>query len=115
MRSDRYAGTSRALLEQAREELRDGDLLQASEKLWGAAAQAVKAVAARRGWPHDGHGKLYEVINRLVAETGDRQLRALFAYAGNLHTNFYENWQPAEFVEQGVEQVDDLLRRLEGL
>lgn len=72
-------------------------------------------MAERRGWPHDGHGKLYEVISRLVAETGDRDLRDLFAYAGNLHTNFSENWQTADFVEQGLERVGALVQKLERL
>jgi hypothetical protein len=29
--------------------LKEGDLVQASEKLWGAAALAVKRIAAKRG------------------------------------------------------------------
>lgn len=38
MRDNGYARTSRRLLAQSSEELDRGDLLQASEKLWGAAA-----------------------------------------------------------------------------
>ena len=40
-----YADNSRELIAQARAELAAGDLLQASEKAWGAAAAAVKSVA----------------------------------------------------------------------
>ena len=39
---------ARDLLGKAHQALEDGDLIQASEKGWGAAAQAVKAVAERR-------------------------------------------------------------------
>ena len=44
-----YQTASRHLLAQAHEELAAGDTRQASEKGWGAAAQIVKSVAARRG------------------------------------------------------------------
>ena len=50
-----YRNQSKAFLEQAHNELRAGDLLQASEKGWGAASQMVKAVAESRGWQHDQH------------------------------------------------------------
>ena len=43
-----YREQSRRFLEQARSELREGDLAQASEKGWGAASQMVKAVAEAR-------------------------------------------------------------------
>ena len=52
---EKYKSAGRELLEKARDELAQGDLRQASEKGWGAAAQMVKAVAERRGWRHDGH------------------------------------------------------------
>ena len=39
--AEQYRSTSLHLYDQAIEELDEGDLLQASEKLWGAAAQAL--------------------------------------------------------------------------
>ena len=44
-----YQERSWAFLAKAREELAVGDLEQASEKGWGAAAMMVKAVAGQRG------------------------------------------------------------------
>ena len=44
-----YTSRSMTYLSQASEELAKGDLCQASEKGWGAAAEMVKAVAAVRG------------------------------------------------------------------
>ena len=41
----RYQEISQHLLEQARRELDQGDILQASEKVWGATAHAIKALA----------------------------------------------------------------------
>ena len=43
------------VLDEAFEKLDQGDLRQASENGWGAAAQMVKAVAEERGWPQDDH------------------------------------------------------------
>ena len=58
MVTQKYNTAGRQLLDQARAELYQGDIRQASEKGWGAAAQMVKAVAKSRGWPHRHHGLL---------------------------------------------------------
>ena len=110
-----YREASRRLLAQAQSELAAGDVRQASEKGWGAAAQMVKSVAERRGWSHRRHAALYNVIARLVSETGDDEIRRLFAVAGDLHVNFYENWNNAENVVAGLGDVQRLLDRLEPL
>ena len=65
-------------MRQAREELDKNDLLQASEKGWGAAAQGIKAVAQRKRWPHYEHNHLREVIGRLVEESRDAELMTCF-------------------------------------
>ena len=43
---------------------------EASNKVWGAAAHAIKAVAERRGWDHHAHAMLEEAVYRLVREEG---------------------------------------------
>ncbi len=110
-----YSSTSRDFLSRARVYLAQDDLLQASEKGWGAAAQMVKCIAETRGWPHDGHRLLYQAVNRLSAETGDTDIRTLFRLAGDLHINFYEGWLPREMVEDGLTQVAELMQKLESL
>ena len=102
-------------MERAQKALQKRDYAQASEKLWGAAAQMVKALAQRRGWPHNGHRQRFEVVNRLVKETGDRELSRLFLVANALHTNFYERWLPADDVRRGAQDVERLLQKLEAL
>ena len=115
MVSQNYQTASRHLLAQGREELYLGDTRQASEKGWGAAAQMVKSVAERRGWAHQSHAALYKVVSRLVAETGDDEIRRLFKVANALHTNFYENWDTAQSVEGDLNDVARLLDKLEPL
>ena len=108
-----YSGAGRELLTKAFEELAQGDLRQASEKGWGAAAQIVKAMAERRGWEHSGHAFLFEVVRRLVEETSDSQFNDLFHIANSLHSNFYENWMQEEMIRSGLDNVSALVGKLE--
>ncbi|TMB64985.1 MAG: hypothetical protein E6J43_12580 [Chloroflexi bacterium] len=115
MTTEKYATASEGLLQKAKTYLAEGDLVQASEKGWGAAAQAIKAVAEARGWQHNVHRQLFEVLARLLDETGDTEIRRQFLIANALHTNFYENWLTRGDVEAGVQEVDALLSRLRPL
>ena len=110
-----YTSRSRTYLSQASEELAKGDLCQASEKGWGAAAEMVKAVAAVRGWDHGGHRELFSVVDRLVAESRDEDIRSQFLMAGQLHTNFYEGWLDRATVEDVLGQVARFVEKMEGL
>ena len=110
-----HAETGRTFLVRARGYLAEDDLLQASEKGWGAAAQMVKAVAESRGWPHSGHRLLFVAINRLTDETGDEGLRDAFHAANTLHVNFYDGVLPRETVEASLNRVATLVEKLDPL
>ena len=112
---DGYTQQSRQFLTQAKEELDKGDLVQASEKLWGASAQIVKAVAQRRGWRHGSDRNLFEVVNWIAEETGDRSLRIAFQVVWGQHYNFYETGYPREFVENGIALGEEFVGKLERL
>ena len=114
-RAEYHKATGRRLLEQARAEFSAGDLLQASEKGWGAAAQMVKSALDARGEPHTGHGHLWRGIELLVDETGDAELRDLFGAAHNLHVNFYEGLLLPATVEQYLAHAATFVDRLEPL
>ena len=105
----------RQFLRQAESEFAQGDRLQASEKGWGAAAHAVKAVAQHKGWRHDGRRYLFEAIDNLYDETGDSEILVLFSASNSLHMNFYENWQTDNQVQDNIERVGALLGKLEPL
>jgi hypothetical protein len=115
MEQDGYEARSRAFLNQAKEELAKGDSVQASEKLWGAAAQVVKGAAAKRGWRHDGHGLLFRAVRQLVDETGDAELHPLFTIASGLQMNFYEHWMDAETVRADVPSIERFIDKLAAL
>ena len=111
-RSDYHVETAAVFLARAQAYLADGDLLQASEKGWGAAAQMVKAVAEARGWDHSGHRQLYLAIRRLVEETGQGELRDHFSAANTLHQNFYDGLLEGEDVGSNLEAVERLVELL---
>lgn len=111
----RYQSTAQELLDKAREALAQGDLLQASEKGWGAAAQITKAVAAARRWPHNGHSLLFATNTRLVRETGDQRLAELFRIANGLHQNFYEQWYDEAHVAGALQNVAEYVAKLQPL
>ena len=112
MTTQQYQQTSAHFLAQARRELADGDLAQASEKGWGATVQILKAVAERRGWEHCRHRHHLVTVSRLRSETGDGDIRILFRTASDLHENFYENTMQAVEVAETLDDVEALLNKL---
>ena len=108
-----YANTSRELIAQARIELDAGDLLQASEKAWGAAAAAIKSVAEMRGWQHYAHTLIAAALWRISREHNRPRLLGMMAWASGLHQNYYEYRYGEEVVAAGIDQVAELLEVLE--
>ena len=111
----KYLCQSRTFLAQAFEELGKGDLPQASEKAWGAAAQMVKAIAEERGWGHYSHYDLQQVVDRLYRESNDFVLKSLFHSANSLHINFYENRYSSAVIEGRLRRVEQFLVMAEEL
>ena len=68
---DEHAQTALEFLEKADRHYAEGDQIQASEKLWGAAAQAIMAVSIERGWPYTSHPAMKRAAERLADEQGD--------------------------------------------
>ena len=112
MTTQQYQQASAHFLAQARRELADGDLPQASEKGWGATVQILKAVAELRGWEHSRHRHHLVAVSRLRAETGDGDIRRLFRAASDLHENFYENTMQDFEVADSLDDVAALLDKL---
>ena len=110
-----YREQSKAFLEQAQRELSAGDLRQASEKGWGAAAQIVKAAADSRGWEHDEHRLLLRAVDRLSQEQSDIEIWRLFGSSRSLHENFYEGEMAEATVTELLEDVARLVAKVEAL
>ena len=111
--TQKYQKRSRDFLAKAHAELAAGDLEQASEKGWGAAAVMVKAVAQARGWEHKEHRHLRRAVRTLAKESNDKDLRPLFQVANDLHTNFYEHHDDADEVAADLSAVGTFVDKVE--
>jgi len=111
-RFETHLKLSEKYLRDAEELLAKKDYVQASGKAWGAAAQIVKALAAREGREIRSHASLWEYMDELAERLGDLMLRYLWRTANTLHQNFYENWMPAREVELAVKDVKTFVEKL---
>ena len=98
-------------LDKSRRYLAEGDLHQASEKGWGAAAHMAKAVADVQGWAYDTHTDFSVVMNQAVHLTGNDRLRDLRALANDLHRNYYQRkmFLDAGVIAKDIESIAELL------
>ena len=113
-KAEAYWEIAEHYLLKAEEELSKGDLRQASEKIWGAAALAVKAVAYKRdGHRLVSHGELWRYVSKLKGE--DPSIGDLWRTAISMHVNFYEGWAPEGEVKEALQRVRELLGRLRKL
>jgi len=95
--------------------LSEKDYLETSEKLWGAAAQIVKAVAAGRGIAIRSHERLWDFVEKLDHEKPQLQIAESFSIASALHTNFYEGWMPPGVVKKNAKVLRQFVRNLREL
>ena len=100
MLASEHARIALAWLVVSDEEFAKGRRMQASEKLWGAAAHAILAVAIERGWKHGGHRDFVVTVGRLAEESVDRILDEGFDAARKFHANFYQNYMTEADLER---------------
>ena len=101
---------SDTFLEHAMHEFEKGDLLQASEKAWGAVAHYVKSIARERAWPNRSHADVNKNARRLIAETDDPKANETKLRAVNaLHHNFYEAYFDRGAVKGGIVDAEELI------
>jgi len=110
-----YLGLHERLLKEAGEEYARGDLVQAGEKLWGAVASLLNAIAEVRGWEHHSHRDYYIIIRNLFKETDDEELLLYFGMAEELHANFYHNFMGKDDFEVHRDYALKLINKLRGL
>ena len=105
---------SRRLIQQAREELERGDRLQATEKVWGALAQMLKAHGQQRGWLNLGsHRTVSHIAQHLDAEYPEIPVSSAYVAADNGHRNFYDNEMSPPEIEDIITVVVRVLPELE--
>lgn len=113
--ANRYWQMSRKYMRQAQEELEQGDWSQASEKAWGAAAEALKSVAAQRRWNHKSHGLLRDMATQLYMEFGNRRIIELYGILENVHVNYYEHRFDGDEVQYQIDNCREFLDELDSI
>ena len=92
MIKDDHVQTAQDFLTKSDGYFAEGDVLQGSEKLWGAAAHAVMAVAQERGWDYGSHYAIRQVALRLADEMEDERISLGLGVAEKFNANLYHNF-----------------------
>ena len=101
------------LLNQADHEMMAGDLIQSSEKLWGATSHALKAFCESRGWRHGKYAQRHHAVKELAAENPhDESILAAFRAAQACHANFYNDWMEVQDVDESRVVVRRLVTKI---
>lgn len=108
-----HAVHSEQMLEHAAEMIAQGDRLQASEKIWGAAAHRLKEIAAEREWPNRSHADGWAIIRYIANQSGNQQIADIFGLANDTHQNFYEDQMPLEELSARLDRIRVLLSMLD--
>ena len=103
---------ARQFLVDADKEFEDGDIFQASEKLWGAASHVVIAEMHRRGIKQSGHRVMVRAVESFADEFKDPTLDFLFSSAETLHANFYHGFLDGEDVRRHRDRVNMFVNRM---
>lgn len=111
--SDRHLELSREYLGNAEEYLQQGNNKQASEKTWGAVAQALIAIAERRGWNHGGHRALIDIAHQVADEWNRPDWFTAFLASKDLHVNFYDDLMESDSIRIIFNDSRALLQELE--
>jgi hypothetical protein len=111
----RYKRLNGKFLKDAEELLEKGDVVQASEKFWGAAAEMVKAYASAKRIKTRTHNDLWQVVIDLNREHPSLGLLRDFNQAVYLHSNFYEDELRPEAVRVAGEAVKQFMKNIDQL
>jgi len=115
VRVEVYLKLYKKYLSEAEKLYKMGDLIQASEKYWGAVTTLLKAIAEVKGRVHSSHRDLRELASQLYRETKDKDIAIGYKAAESLHANYYENYMTREDFELTRELVLKLVWKLEKL
>ena len=105
MLTQEHAQAAKEFLDEADREFAEGDVLQASEKMWGAASHAIMAVALQRGQPCGTHRLMINAAREVADELDDVWLKAGISVAQQFHANFYHGFMETEDLEPNAEIV----------
>lgn len=109
---------AKEFLKRSQSYLQQGDLHQASEKGWGAAAHMVKAVATANGnqgeWRYESHHEFSSVVENIALLTGNDRILLLAGRAEALHVNYYRRKPQLrrQVIERDIERMSEFVEAL---
>lgn len=112
MQIQEHIEIAQSFLEAAEREFTEGDHLQASEKLWGAASHAVMAAAQQHGWPYGSHRAMRRAVDMMAEEYNAPILVSEFIAAQHFHANFYHGFMEEEEFDADSPVVRDFVHRV---
>ncbi|MCH8206063.1 MAG: hypothetical protein IH956_03565 [Chloroflexi bacterium] len=107
-----YAERSHLYLANAASTIRQQRPEKSSEFLWGAMAEALKAVAAIKDIKLRSHDAIRRYARDLAKEREDEQLSTSFKIAQTLHSNFYEGFSDLGEVMDDSARIREAVERL---
>lgn len=107
--TEKHTRLARQLLDDARHEIAAGDLVQGSEKLWGATSQALMAYCASHGMPHGKYANRRHAAFELAEQMDNPFIRATFGVAQSCHSNFYNDWMEQEDLDGYLPDIEALV------
>ncbi len=101
-------------LERSKNYLEEGDLHQASEKGWGAAAHIIKAVAAANGWEYEHHDQFSGAVMNARQRYRQPSLREMSRAAEALHVNYYRRKEllNPDLIREDISDVEQMVNVL---
>ena len=92
-----------------------GKLRKASEMLWGAVTQSVKALAAARNIKISKHKDFFHFLREVSRELGDDYYYSSFVELNDLHRNFYDEFIPEDAFYLLHKKAFDFIKKTEEL
>ena len=110
--AEKHTRLAEKLMADAGREISAGELVQGSEKLWGAASQALKAYCASHGMSHGKYAQRRHAALELADKRGDDSIRLAFKLAESCHANFYNDWMEQEDLDSHVADIRTFVEKI---
>ena len=110
---EEHVQMSHWFLENAGRELDKGDWPQASEKVWGAVAHALKAIGEKRGWDHMNHMNVKDIGFHLAHEFDRDHFYTCVNEAELMHLNFYRNEADVDIIRHCIATAERFIAELD--
>lgn len=110
--TEKYKAQSRHYFENALGAIEAGDAEKAGEFVWGSMAEALKAVASKKGTKLWRHQDIDDYAKALAKELEDEEITKAHGLASSLHSNFYEAELRVEDVRLRLDQIKGTIGKL---